>query len=194
MLLFLVLGFIMMFASPTKILGSVYNSIGAIMVVQLINSVSVSAMVQTSPYKKKLQTIIPALHAGSYLLIINTLNIVMLLVGTNFFEWDKTLISNSILMSSGIMIIIGVYMNIALKFFWPATIVFFIAYFLYYIPLGLMELLEDEAEMILPLEMSIVISYVVVIAGSVLMYVISLAIYKFEYSKITWEAALKRAK
>ena len=75
MLLFLVLGFIMMFASPTKILGSVYNSIGAIMVVQLINSVSVSAMVQTSPYKKKLQTIIPALHAGSYLLIINTLNI-----------------------------------------------------------------------------------------------------------------------
>ena len=196
MLLLLVLGCVMTIMTPTMPASGMYIGIGSIMVAQLIHSVAVSTMVQTSPYKKKLQTLIPAFYSGCYLLIANTVSVCLYVVGMHIMEWDIAEISNAILLMCGLMIIMLIYMGAAMKLFWPSTIVFFVAFMVYFMFMNIIldNMVGTELVMIMPLEMSILVSYVVVILASVLMYLIFYATYKLEYSKTTWEAALKRAK
>lgn len=196
MLLFLVLGSVMTFLMPTMPICGMYIGLGSMMVVQLIHSVAVSTAVQTSPYKKKLQTIIPAICGGIYLLIANTLNIGLQIAGMYIMKWELAEISNAILFSCGIMIIMMVYMGAALKLFWPSTIVFFVVFMIYFTLMNttLDSMVMIEVVMIMPIEMSILVSYAVVVVASILMYLIFLGTYKLEYSKTTWEAALRRVK
>lgn len=198
-ILFLVLGCIMEFMVSDMIFGGMYVGLGSMMIVQLIHSVAVSGMVQSSPYKKRLQTRVPAIVGGVYLFIVNTFAIVLKLVGTYVqsggVEWATAGVSNAILLSGIMMMILVVYMSVALKLFWPATIAFFILFFSYYgFSEKLLVMMDTEATMILPIELSILVSYLIVLLGSIIMYLIFLATYKLDYSKITWEASLKRAK
>ena len=197
--LFLVLGCVMEFMTPYMIMGSMYMGLASMMLVQVVHSVAVSTMVQSSPRKKRLQTRVPAFVGGLYMVILNTVMIVLKLVGSYVspieYEGGTEGISNAILMSSGIIILLALYMGVALKLFWPATIVFLISFYGYYGISGkMLDLMETEGTMIMPIELSILISYLVVFTGSIIIYLIYRATYKLEYSKVTWEAALKRAK
>lgn len=198
-ILFLILGCVMEFMIPDMIFGGMYVALGSMMIVQLVHSVAVSGMVQSSSYKKKLQTCVPTMIGGGYLFIANTLIIVLKIVGmyvkSGGTEWATAGVSNAILLSGIMMIILVVYMSTALKLFWLATIVFFIIFLSYNIfSEKLLAMMGVEATMIMPIGLSILVSYLVVLLGSVIMYLVFLATYKLDYSKVTWEAALKRAK
>lgn len=194
MVLFLGLGCVMEFLSPGMTLGGLYISLGSMMLIQLMHSVTVSTMVQTSPYKKVLQTVVPALMGTIFVFLANTLSIVLKLVGMQVFEWSEVEISNAILLSSAMTVLILVYMGAGLKIFWPATIAFFFAFVILYSTLNFGILSDEEVRMLLPMGLSILVSYLVVLAGCGIMYLIFLGTYKLEYSKVTWDAALKRAK
>lgn len=185
---------------PIAPFSCMYIGMGAMLLIQLIHSVSVSNMVQTSTYKKRIQTIIPTLVGGVYLLIANTISILFKWIGylrvANISDPDIIIIiepnelPNAIIVSSIIMVFIMLYSGTAMKHFYLASIVFigsFICFTNY--------MSELEIPMLdISTPVAILISYVIILAGMGIMYLIFCVSYKKEYSKATFETALKRAK
>ncbi len=200
-LLFMVLGFVMEVSTPDMGLGGLYIGMGSMLVIQLIHSICVSTMVQTSPYKKKLQTVIPSIIGGGYLLVANTVGLIAKWIGfqsnnmRNGIRFDgENAFAHMVLFSSLMMIVVMLYMGAALKCFWPATVIFFIVFVGLYASTTVSVAIGETGVISLPVEAAILISYVSIVLGSVLMYWIFKAMYKMEYSKITFDAALKRVK
>ena len=201
-LLFFVLGLVMEISTPDMGLGGLYVGMGSLLVVQLIHSVCVSTMVQTSPYKKRLQTVIPSIIGGGYLLIANTVTMIAKWIGFQHnnnvgygirFEGEGAF-SNAVVLSSCMMIVVMLYMGVALKCFWPATVIFFIVFVGLY-AITIVSVTRGGVSVVaLPVEVAIVLSYVAILIGTLCMYWIFKAMYKMEYSKITFDAALKRVK
>lgn len=175
-----------------------FMAIGALLIAQLIHSVTVSSVVQTSPYKKKLQTRVPALLGGIFILIGHTWLIGVKQLGLIFWnesmEWPEQL-AISILFEAIPVVLICLYMGASLKAFWPSTIIFLIL-FMGTSTLGNMWMFRIDEQTPAPMSIpaAIAVSYLIVIAGIFAMYGIFCAMYKREYSKITFETALQRAK
>lgn len=198
LIVFAILGCAIEFMTPGTPLGGLYLAISAIFVIQLVHSVCVSAMVQTSPYKKKLQTVIPACMTLAAYLIANTIQLIVKFAAYHYFEKTEVELSNMILISSIFMLVMTMYVAASFKAFWPATIIFFAVFLIVYPGLTIYMIMSDINEsalgMILPLWVAVLISYVMIIVSSVAVYLISLALYKRDYSKTAFQAALDRAK
>lgn len=198
-ILFLLLGAFMEFVAPHLPLTGLYMGMGGMLLIQMICSVSLSTMVQTSSRKKRLQTSVPAIVGGVYMLLIHTLFLAIkciscALVTREVFQFNIWEVGNAIMMNALLMAIIIVYYAAALKAFWSSTILFFIVYVgLYsgYIPHNF--LVETQAA-IFPLGVAIAVSYGIVVIAAVLVYGLYKALYKKDYSKFAFETALKRAK
>ena len=176
------------------IMGSVYAVMGSIMVYQLVQSLTCAGLTQSSPLKKRLQTSISALCTFVCTVILNTIIIgVKLLIG-HLNDVPMNEVTASILVSSFFLIVVMVYMGTAMKAFLLSTIVFIMSCGIvgYFIGMGLG--LNWFASWNISIGVSIVCSYLAVVIGSFLMYLISLVFYKKDYSRTTFESALKRAK
>lgn len=193
-ILFVVMGFVFGFMSPSLMMSGFYVGFGAMLMVQLVNSISVASLIKGSPHKKALQTSVPAIVSGSYLLVANTILLLVEWIGCMYFGHDITEISNGILYSTIMMIIIMLYMAGAMKAFWPATVIFFIVYLSFYF-YSMIEIYDEVviSPMIMPVWMAVIASYVIIIVAALFMYGLSMMMYKKEYSKINFETALKRA-
>ena len=179
---------------PIGIVGSIYAVMGSIMVYQLVQSLTCAGLVQSSPLKKRLQTSISAICTFVCTMILNTIIIgVKLLIG-HLKDIPMNEVAASILVSSFFLIIIMVYMGTAMKAFLLSTIIFIMSCGIvgYFIGMGLG--LDWFASWNISIGVSITVSYLAVALGSFLMYLISLVFYKKDYSKITFESSLKRAK
>lgn len=176
------------------IFGSVYAVMGSIMVYQLVQSLTCAGMVQSSPLKKRLQTSISALCTFVCTMILNTIIVVVKLLVGNHNQTPMNEVAVSILISSVMLVLIMVYMATAMKSFLLSTVVFLGSCGIvgYFIGMGLG--LNWFTSWNVSVGAAIVVSYLAVALGSFLMYLISLVFYKKEYSKITFEGALKRAK
>ncbi len=193
--IFFVLGIFMALTGVNLGLTAMYISLIAIMGNQMIQSVCVSAAVQSSPRKKQLQTTLPALFSTVLLIPCHTVLLLMQYIALGWNDYTIEELSNGILMGCGMYIIIAIYMAMAMKLFVPSTIVFFITFMAYYMPLTLSDIDGTGVTVaLLPIEASIALSYVTLLVAGLLMYLINLATYRLPYSKVTWEAALKRAK
>lgn len=176
-----------------------FMAIGALLIAQLIHSVTVSSVVQTSPYKKKLQTRVPALLGGIFILLGHTWLIGIKYLGFTLWEgmqgWSPR-IPTGIVFEAIPVVLICLYMGASLKAFWPSTIVFLILFMGTTILGNLWTIRTDDEgyQALLSQPAAIAVSYVIVIAGIFAMYGIFCAMYKREYSKITFETALRRAK
>lgn len=180
-------------------MGGLYLGMAAMLVAQLIFSVSVSTMVQTSPQKKRLQTTIPTLMSGIFLFLANTINLILTWLGyvriknnTNPFvtiTMESGELETGILFTSGLMIFIMLYTFLSMKHFGLGTILFlggFIGGYRY-LQVG------EVSYLIMPTWAAVLLSYGMIVIGCVMMYGISCATYKREYSKRTFETLLKRA-
>ena len=192
--IFLIMGIIMDFGMPAAPINGMYVGMGGMMMVQLICSVSVSTMVQSSNYKRQMQTSVPAIIGGGYLLLANTFSIIVKFLGMKMLEWDLSVIANGIIFNAVLTVIMVLYMGGALKAFWPATICFMIVYFAYYSLSSAFNFMEADVPLLVSIELAIVISYVVIIAAIILMYLIFVAMYKRDFSKQNFETQLKRVK
>lgn len=188
-------GLLMQFAE----FGILYVGIGAMLVIQLIHSVSVSTMVQTSPYKKKIQTTVPTLFAAGGMLITNTISVIAQWLGhqravnntnPNFIiTYAQGEYETGFLFSSFALVFIVLYGALSMKCFWLGLIIFLGGFF------GFMKFaVQGEISYIMmPEWLAIVLSYVITLLGCLAMYAISCITYKRDYSKRTFDNLLKRA-
>ena len=193
--LFLIAGFMFEASGePIGIVGSVYVVMGSIMVYQLIHSLTCAGLIQSSSLKKRLQTSISAITTFVCTMILNTIIVGMKLLMAHLKQTPVSDIAANILIASFLMVIVMVYMGFAMKTFWLSTIVFIVACSIGGFFLGIGLGLEWFTSWNVSIGAAIVISYLAVAAGCFLMYLISLALYKKDYSKTTFDSALKRAK
>lgn len=179
---------------PIGIVGSVYAVMGSIMVYQLVQSLTCAGLVQSSPLKKRLQTSVSAICTFVCAMIFNTIIVgVKILIGyLNHTPMNE--VAAGILVTGFFLIIIMVYMGTSMKAFLLSTIIFIMSCGIvgYIIGMGLG--LDWFVRWNISIGVSIAGSYLAVVIGSFLMYLISLAFYKKDYSKTTFDSALKRAK
>ena len=181
-------------------IGCLYASMGALFTVQLIHSVSVSTMVQTSPYKKKLQTIIPAVVGTLCMLIMNTFAVITQWMGyqrainnTNpnlIIIYEPGEYETGYIISSLILVYVLLYTAFAMKHFWVAMVILIGGC----IAIQNLDRLGMIDYVMIPEGLAIALSYVIVLFGGFIMYVISCLSYKKDYSKATFDNLLKRAK
>jgi len=193
-IIFLIMGILMDFVVPSSPMNGVYVGMGGMMMVQLICSVSVSSMVQSSARKKQIQTSVPAIICGGYLLLGNTISLIAKFAGMNILEGDLTEVANGIVFTAGLMVIMVLYMGGAMKAFWQATVCFFVVYLSFYFLSTSLKFIEGGEPMLMPIEIAVILSYVMIIVSTILMYFLFVALYKRDFSKQNFEAQLKRAK
>ena len=200
-ILCLVLGTVMEIFLPIGFFGGMWFGMIALFIVQVIPSVSVSTMVQSSSYKKKLQVTVPTIVGCAFLLIANTYSLLLKWVGYEVcMNWSKSdpdvLIifeqgdfSTGIIFSSIVMVFIIIYMGVGLKYFGLSFLLMFggIALYNYATVDG------GGIHVTFPEGMAVVLSYVIILLGCGILYLILNGSYKKEYSKATFEPMLKRA-
>lgn len=196
------LGTVLEIFMPIAAFGGMWFGMIAQCVVQCISSFTVSTMVQSSSYKKKLQTTIPTMIVCMYLLIANTYNLFLKWMGyrilMNWSESDADVLivfepgefSVGIILSSIVMVLIVLYMGVGLKFFWLSFLLLFGAIALF----NMVSIEGNIIDVLIPEGVAVVISYVIILVGSGILYLILNGSYKREYSKLTFDAQLKRAK
>lgn len=165
-----------------------------IMVYQLVQSVTCSTMVQSSAKKKKLQTSVSAICTGICMIIINTVLVIVKLISMHINNKPVSAVASWNIVDSIFILVVLVYMGAAMKMYWGATIGFGLIGGTYGIWMSSMAHGTPWLEIPVSLGGAIAISYLSVLAGCVIMYLISLATYKREFSKTTFDSQLKRAK
>lgn len=180
-------------------MSGLYLGLAVLLVAQLIFSVSVSTMVQTSPQRKRLQTTIPTLMSGIALVMVNTISLFFTWIGykriennTNPFliiTMESGELEAGILFTSGLMIFIMLFEFCSMKYMWLSTILFLTGFWggFHYIRQG------EISYPIMPTWVAVVLSYGMIVLGCVVLYGVSCATYKKDYSKQTFETMLKRA-
>lgn len=148
---------------------------------QLFYSLGVSGLVQSSPYKKAIQTSMPALI--SFFSLLGSYVVILLLrlpkLGTAGAEMQQDTALD--LISSGLLIvIIMLYTGIAYKFFVAATVLFFVTF------LGIM--FVESAYLVFtpvmpPVGIAAAIGFLEIVVGALLQYGMSLLVYKYPMAK-----------
>lgn len=180
-------------------LSGIYLGMATMLVAQLIFSVSVSTMVQTSSLKKKLQTTIPTLLSGMFLVVGNTISLGVTWIWYKRSENNRNPfvsitmesgeMETGILLTCGLMIFITFYVFLSMKQFWLGTFLFIGGFFG-----GYYFFKQEEINyLIMPTWIAVFLSYGMIVLGCLIMYGISCATYKKEFSKQSFETMLKRA-
>ena len=192
---FLAFGFVFEFITAgTNFLGGFYIVLSAMFVYQLIVSADISTMVQTSPYKKRLQTTLPMLACTPLMLLGYTV-----VVGIRYYlftnaadaEAANTVLSGMFAIG-WIIFFTTVYMGLCYKFFVAAMVLLFI----FVIPVSGIGFNDAIGAMIME-SMGFagvaLFGYAAITVGCFLGFLLSKALYKYELSKMAFGAALKRA-
>lgn len=184
---------------PVAGIGVLYLGVGGMLFIQLLHSVSVSTMVQSSPYKKRLQTTVPTVFASVWLLIANTASVVAQKLdyqravnNTNPFvsiTYEPGEYETGFLFAAFALVFIVLYGVLSMKCFWLSTIIFLAGFF------GFMQFLKkgEISYIVIPEWSAILWSYGIVLLGCFVIYIISCITYRREYSKATFGTLLKRA-
>ena len=195
--IFLVFGAVVeYFGRGMNMLGGFYIVLSAMFIIQLIISMDLSTMVQTSPYKKKLQTSIPILTCTPIMLFSYT---VVVLIRLYYIYLDPARSENPEnqgAVKAGLMAIIlllffvSAYMGVCFKYFLLSLmglmIVVFPISFVFNIP-RIFEAIDK-----IPTVAIVAAGYVLIIAGQGISYLLTRLTYKKDLSKYAFGAAMKR--
>ena len=119
---------------PVPMMSGVFIATGVLGIVQQVYTATISTMVQSSPYKKKLRTIIPAYIAGIAMLIGNTMSLVihwityfrvkdnLSFIYTYLYGYDSREYANSLIICALFMVLFLLYMTASNVFFWQGIL------------------------------------------------------------------------
>ncbi|MBQ6844177.1 MAG: hypothetical protein IJO60_06040 [Agathobacter sp.] len=184
---------------PIAYIGGMLLSMIPMLIAQLIFSLTVSTMVQASAYKKRLQTTVPTVFAAICILVANTIVVVSQWLhyqkavnNTNPFvviTYEPGEYETGFIFMAIFLVWILLYTTLAMKHFWLGTILMLGGFWgvMTYAKMGKITYL------VMPEWLAIVLSYVIVLLGCVVFYIISCITYKQNYSEITFDSLLKRA-
>jgi hypothetical protein len=169
-------------------LGGLYIVMGGMFGYQIFISLDVSTLVQTSPYKRKLQTSIPLLSMAP--LVYLTYTIIAVVWGCR--GSDMVGAPFGLLLLAGTASILIVYLAVVYKFFWIMILMFAIVFG---VGTGAGMSAGQGAGMTqLPFgyPAAVLLGYVMITAAHFLAYGISLLLYKREFSKYAFGAAMRK--
>ncbi len=175
--------------------GGYFIMMSALFLMQLLATVNVSNLVQSSPAKKRLQTRIPALISVVLMLVGHLLNVISLSVFACIWPHTVGNICTQIIFTAAIMGIVMLYYGICYKKFMLGTILFFVVFISSYGPM----LKGDLQWRLIPglsfwgnLILTAVIGLAIILVCGVLSYLISLALFREPMSKWAQGARLRK--
>lgn len=203
MIAFIAIGVIFELFSGQNNLGGLYMIIASVYWYQLIITPGISASILASPKKKSLQTSTPSMVMGICSVLGFTLYLVCKYLRLTVFhpasatpEVIKAEITR-ILITAIIAFAMMAYSGAAYKKFIASLVVvliFFLPIIMFsmndYLPVLMFERLGLDK---MPLSVTIIISYVLLVLGALSSYLLSLALFKYDFDPKTYRSALSRA-
>lgn len=197
--IFFILGFFCDMVSSSPVVA-VYMPLVSIYFGQIAHSVVQSTMVQTSPYKKAMQTKIPALVMFVIVFVYNTLDILWKRILLNINPWFEKDFIMAILTGGFMTVVIMLYFAFAMKVYWPATICFFVVFYAWAFGTGFGSGMTEtilafrNSSISISMPVAIICSYVCIFIGCGINYGVSLLLYKKDYAQQNFKKVLDRAK
>ena len=190
----------------TNFLGSFFLVVLSMFPVQFLYSISLSNHVASSPYRKRLQTSMPALMNLILNIGIFTLLNIIKAVEIYLFPEDAELIIGSLIMLSIAELILAIYTGIVFKYYILATIILVVFFSIFGGIGGWIMAFQEQVYSFYSVFAAmgyifigktsivgaVVISYALLFVGAGFQYLVSLAIYRKPLSKRAQGAAMKR--
>lgn len=180
---FLLVGLLLSFLPiESGVQSSFFILVNGLWASQLIYSLGVSNLVQTSPWKKRMETSVPALvsFAGSTLLYL-----IMVILRLPYYvsagrQAEMPYVTKELIIGGMILLVLMLYMGMAYKLFVISTVLFFVTF------IGI-TLAYNISPVWISTELSfgaaVGIGFLEIAAGALGQYGISLLVYKFPPSK-----------
>ena len=188
--LFSIILYAMPESSGNSFLGGYMLMCIALMPIQMMYSLSASNLVQSSPFKKKMQTSVPAVFACVNMLILHIVNILI--------HWriivrhpeSAQRMTQELLIQILSMLFLMAYMAVVYKFFVISTCLFVGFFFPTYV--GKIHMFVSLENNNLVFWKIAVLGLAVIAAGGVIQYMLSLLVYKVPISKMAQSASLRK--
>lgn len=178
-------------------MGTFFIICAALFPAQMVISLDVGTMVQTSPYKRKLQTLFPTVLNGVSMTI--ALLLVVLIRGISWVLTGKDYVWDSLLYVGVIAAVLMVYSMFVYKFFVLSIIVLYFVMFFGGFTWGIITktgrfsfLSKDFAANLSPV-VAVLLSIGMIVIASMIHYGATRLLYKRPLSKYAFGAALQRA-
>lgn len=180
-------------------LSTLVVGIFPMLMVQLMYSISLSTLVQSSPYKKRLQTTVPAIYVTLSMIAANTYCVLSHWINYEeiaryssdiaAYMYEPGEYESSFVLTSVVLVVLMLFGAIGAKNF-GLSVVFIYGVFW---GAGKMIIKHGMPYVEIPVNIAIILSYAVTLLGCVLFYIIACVTYKQKHSKITFNGLLKRA-
>ena len=177
------------FSKGTSIIGGVYFMMSGMFTFQLIMSMDVSELIQSTSLKKKLQIYIPVLASTVINLILFTVVLIQMGVA------DKTQIIYTLFMLDVILLITYLYTSICYKYFVLGFILFMVAFMAAFMALdntAFMGFADTIAALGLPV--IALFGYIAIFVGGALEILIGELLYKKPLSEFAFRGFFRDAK
>ena len=194
MIVFLLISLVFYTIGPkinSRFLGGYMLMCMAILPTQMVYSLSVSNIVQSSPLKKKMQTIVPAVFTCGNLVIMYSINV--LIYGVMVWVHPESVLEmgNEVLLLAVTMMVMSIYMGLAYKYFVVSVIMFLFVYFSLYTGRNFV-ILDQFGSGVVFFGTMALLGLVSVVAGGFMQYLVSLLVYKAPMSKMAQVASLRK--
>jgi hypothetical protein len=183
------------FSKGTSIIGGVYFMMSGMFTFQLIMSMDVSELIQSTSLKKKLQIYIPVLASTVINLIIFTIFVVERVVLIQMGVADKTQIIYTLFMLDVILLITYLYTSICYKYFVLGFILFMVMFMAAFMALdnsAFMGFADTIAALGLPV--IALFGYIAIFVGGALEILIGELLYKKPLSEFAFRGFFRDAK
>ena len=168
--------------------GSFYIVLSGMFIYQLIVSTDISTLVQSSPYKKKIQCTYPILATAPWLyMTLTILSIVHAIFARESEEKYLTMCRLTILLGC-LLFILMIYFGLAYKFFVGGTVFMIISVFL---PIIMFQNENPLSAKCTNLGVCTLIAYLLMTLGVVCCWLVTRLTYKKELSKLAFRASLR---
>lgn len=157
--------------------------------VQMLYSVSVSDMVQTSPWKKPIQTSVSAWMSFIGFSAAYLISFLLQLVRISNHPDERVMAGNVLLVGGVVAPLMMIYIGLALKYFVRATVLFFAAIWglMYYVQ----SFSPNEAKA--PFGVCVAVGFGLIVAGALAQYGITLLVYRKPVAKRSQLVGLRKA-
>jgi hypothetical protein len=174
--------------------GGVLLACGAMIVGQLLVSVDIAEMVQTSPYKKKIQISMPVQIGLVGNMVVLTLMIAIRILGCVLAGHEIGENLSDLWMPAVFIMVIMMWTGVLYKHFIASVIAFYLALAAMGVPSGIYERLLRFGVITWTMHpaVSVLLSYGLIVLGALGQYGISHLFWRHELSKIAFGAAATR--
>ena len=192
--LFALIGIIVeVFTKGTNFIGIFYIVLAGMFLYQLIISIANSTLVQSSPYKRKIQIVYPLAVMIPWIYIVLT---IMTIIHWNFAQASAEAYEaqcEMIMILGAILLVTLVYFGVCFKYFIGGTLVMFAGV------MGIMMFFERPGTFCYEMahksfSFSVIMAYVFVTVGLIATYIISALLYKKPISAMAFRSAMKTKK